>query len=699
MCGLAGFLSPDRRLTETELSRIARRMSDTLHHRGPDSSGIWSDPEAGIALGHRRLSIIDLSPEGDQPMASASGRFVISYNGEIYNFPSLRRELEGIGFAFRGHSDTEVLLAAIDAWGLDAALPKLAGMFAFALWDRMARTLHLVRDRLGKKPLYYGRVGRDLVFASELKAFYEHPAFAPEIDRAAQVLLLRHGYVPAPYSIYRGVFKLPPAGWLSLPTQQEALQGSDLCDRVRFYWSAREVAERGLAEPAALSEQEAVDQVSQLIDQGVRERMMADVPLGALLSGGIDSSTVVAFMQQHASRPVKTFSIGFREMGYDEAADAGSVARHLGTDHTVLYVTPDQAQAVIPRLPEIYDEPFADRSQIPTFLVAQLARRHVTVALSGDGGDEVFGGYNRHFYGPWLWRRIGAWPRSIRARAAGLITAIPPAGWDAAAGYLYRFLPRSSHQPMPGYRVHKIAGLMAADGPQAIYRRLTSYWHDSASLVIDGYDHAGADLSRTVPEGADFAHTMMYLDEIGYLPDDILVKVDRASMAVSLEVRAPLLDHRLVEFAWRLPGPMKIRQRLGKWILRQVLERYVPRQLVDRPKQGFEVPIDAWLRGPLRDWAETMLDPKRLATESFFASGPIRAVWSEHLRGARNHGEALWAVLMFQAWHEHWRDRSGTTARGNSQALSVRAPGEQPGQAKVNRAEARPTDSRTTSRR
>jgi asparagine synthase (glutamine-hydrolysing) len=632
-------------------------MAHTLRHRGPDSSGVWSDPEAGIAFGHRRLSIIDLSREGHQPMVSPSGRFVITYNGEIYNFLALRRELEALGYAFRGHSDTEVMLGAIDSWGLEATLSKLTGMFALALWDRESRTLHLVRDRLGKKPLYAGFVGRDLVFASELKAFYAHPAFAPEIDRGAQLLLLRHGYVPTPHSIYRGVFKLPPAGWLPVSGEPDALQDNDLRERVRFYWSARDVAERGLAEPIRLSEQEAVDQVSALIDQSVRERMVADVPLGALLSGGIDSSSVVAFMQQHASRPVKTFSVGFHESGYDEAADAKSVARHLGTDHTELYVTPDQAQAVIPHLSEIYDEPFADRSQIPTFLVSQLARQHVTVALSGDGGDEVFGGYNRHFYGPWLWRRLRPWPRSLRQRLARLVTAIPPRRWDAAAEYLYLILPRSSRQPTPGNRLHKIADLMSADSPQAIYRRLTSYWQDAASVLIGGNDRASADPPAAVPDRADFAHLMMYLDEVTYLPDDVLVKVDRASMAVSLEVRAPLLDHRLIEFAWRLPGAMKIRQRQGKWILRQVLNRHLPRQLFDRPKQGFEVPMDAWLRGPLREWAEAMLSSDRLAGEGFFAPGPIRAAWAEHLGGARNRGEELWTVLMFQAWHEHWLRR------------------------------------------
>jgi asparagine synthase (glutamine-hydrolysing) len=658
MCGITGCLSPDHRLGDAELLGIAQRMADTLYRRGPDSSGTWCDSEAGVAFGHRRLSIIDLSREGHQPMVSASGRFVITYNGEIYNFLSLRRELEAVGCAFGGHSDTEVLLAAIDAWGLDAALPKVAGMFAFGLWDRKSRTLHLVSDRMGKKPLYYGWAGRHLLFASELKAFYEHPGFVPEINRGAQVLFLRHGYIPAPHSIYRGVFKLPAAAHLTLVAQREALQDIDLCDRVRFYWSARGVAERGLAEPLALSEEEAIDHVDRLIGEVVRVRMVADVPLGALLSGGIDSSMVVASMQQHASRPVRTFSIGFLERGYDEAANAAAVAHHLGTDHTDLYVTPEQAQSVIPRLPEIYDEPFADRSQIPTFLVAQLARQHVTVALSGDGGDEVFGGYNRHFYAPWLWHHFRPWPQAIRKRLAALITAVPPRGWDTAAEYLYRLLPRSSRQPTPGYRLHKLAGLIVVDSPQAMYSRLTSYWRERPP-VLDGNGTAEI-VPQAIPHGADFAHAMMYLDEVRYLPDDILVKVDRASMAVSLEVRAPLLDHRLVEFAWRLPGAMKVRQRQGKWILRQVLQRYVPPQLVARPKQGFGVPIDAWLRGPLRDWAEALLHPDRLRREGFFAPAQIRAAWTEHLGGAHDLGEDIWTVLMFQAWQERWLRRRPT---------------------------------------
>jgi asparagine synthase (glutamine-hydrolysing) len=656
MCGIAGLLSPDCRLGETALSNIAQQMADTLRHRGPDSSGVWSDPDAGVAFGHRRLSIIDLSREGHQPMTSGSGRFVITYNGEIYNFRELTRELEAKGHQFRGHSDTEVLLAAVDAWGLNGALPKLAGMFAFALWDRKSRILYLVRDRLGKKPLYFGWAGRDLIFASELKAFYEHPDFAPDVDRGALTLLLRHGCVPSPYSIYRGILKLPPGNQLSFPwTDPTIARESDLRPRMRPYWSLAEAARRGVEGPFGHGPEAAVDALDDLLSQVVAERMISDVPLGALLSGGIDSSTVVALMQKQSSRPIKTFSIGFHESGYNEASAAKHVASYLGTDHTELYVTPEQAQAVIPRLPEIYDEPFADRSQIATFLVAQLARRDVTVAMSGDGGDEVFGGYNRHFYGPWLWKRIKPWPKELRRGAAAALIAVSPRAWDAAARQALRVLPRSGRQPTPGYHIHKLADLLTSDGCDSIYRRLTSYWHDPASLVVDGHEPPTilTEPGRT-PLGADFSSEMMYLDAATYLPDDILVKVDRASMAVSLEVRAPLLDHRVVEFAWRLPTSMKVSGREGKRVLRHLLERYVPRALVDRPKQGFDVPLGAWLRGPLRDWAEAMLEPQRLLREEYLRPEPIQTAWTEHLNGMRDRAWALWPVLMFQTWRERW---------------------------------------------
>jgi len=656
MCGLAGLLSPGRRFGDAELSNIARRMADTLRHRGPDSSGLWSDPEAGVALGHRRLSIIDLSPEGHQPMSSASGRFVITYNGEIYNFLSLRRELESTGFLFRGHSDTEVLLAAIDAWGLHGALPRLAGMFAFVLWDRETRTLHLVSDRLGKKPLYFGLIRGDFLFASELKALHEHPAFVPEVDPDALTLLLRHGCVPSPYAIYKGVLKLPPASHLALPLADLYIGNTaDLRAKLQPYWSLAEVAQRGRAEPFADGPEEAVNVLEEIIGQATAERMVADVPLGALLSGGIDSSAVVALMQKQSIRPVKTFSIGFHEAGYDEATDARRVAQYIGTQHTELYVTPEQAQAVIPRLSEIYDEPFADRSQIPTFLVAELARREVTVALSGDGGDEVFGGYNRHFYGPWLWRHLKPWPLSLRRQMASVLTAIPPRIWDAAAKQAYRVLPRSSQQPMPGYRIHKLADLLTVEGPEAIYHRLSCYSQNPVALTLSGREpQAFLPGHEHELEGLGFTEMMMCLDATTYLPDDILVKVDRASMAVSLEVRSPLLDHRVVEFAWRLPTSMKVREREGKWVLRQVLSRYVPAELVDRPKQGFDVPLEAWLRGPLRDWAEAMLEPNRLRTEGYFDSERVRKLWAQHLSERRNVDFCLWPILMFQAWKERW---------------------------------------------
>jgi asparagine synthase (glutamine-hydrolysing) len=655
MCGLAGLITLARGVDAAELHTAARHMAQALAHRGPDSDGAWADPEAGIGLSQRRLAIIDLSAEGHQPMASGSGRFIIVFNGEIYNFQSIRRELAEHGCQFRGHSDTEVLLAAVDQWGLEMALPRIAGMFAFALWDRQARVLHLVTDRLGKKPLYFGWVGQEFVFASELKALHQRPGFAPTVDRGALALLLRHGCVPSPRTIYREVFKLPPGRHLPLSFADPAGgRAQDLLASMRTYWSLADVARAGVAAPFAGSEHDAIDALEEVLGVAVRERMIADVPLGALLSGGIDSSIVVALMQKHSSRPVKTFSIGFRETSHDEGSHARGIARHFGTDHTELYVTPDEARAVIPRLPEIYDEPFADRSQIPTFLVAELARREVTVALSGDGGDEVFGGYNRHFLAPLLWRRMQVWPPTLRRYLGAALTAVPPARWDAAARRVHRFLPQAARQPRLGFEIHKVADLLAADSPELLYRRLTSYWADPADVVVDGAELPAA-LSAAPPSPAmDFAQSMMYCDTISYLPDDILVKVDRASMAVSLEVRAPLLDHRVVEFAWRLPLHWKARGRQGKIILRRLLDRYVPRQMVDRPKQGFDLPIDDWLRGPLRDWAEAMLDPARLAREGFLRPEPIQAVWREHLTGTRDRGWALWPVLMFQMWQERW---------------------------------------------
>lgn len=655
MCGIAGLFSQGAASSPDELAEAASRMADTLRHRGPDSAAVWVDAEAGVALGHRRLAVVDLSPDGHQPMVSASGRFVITFNGEIYNFLRLRQDLEQAGHRFRGHSDTEVLLTAIEHWGLDEALARSAGMFAFALWDRQARWLHLVRDRLGKKPLYFGWVGDRFLFASELKAFHAHPAFAPEVDRGALALLLRHNCVPAPYSIYRDVWKVPPAGRLSLRLNGSNMpHGRDLLQAVEPYWSALAVAEQGAEEALVLGEPEAVDRLDEVLSQAVADRMIADVPLGALLSGGIDSSTVVALMQKQSTRPVRTFSIGFHERGFDEAADAGRVARHLATDHTELYVTLEEARAVIPRLPELYDEPFADPSQIPTYLVSQLARRYVTVALSGDGGDEVFGGYQRHFQAHRL-ARLNDLPSALRGVAARLLTILPPGGWDRLFGALHPVLPGGLRRALTGDKVHKFAGILPADGLEAAYRAMASHWMDPAAVVRGAVEPPTTltDLARR-PRLDDFEQVMMALDTVTYLPDDILTKVDRASMAVSLEARAPLLDHRVVEFAWRLPLDMKIRNGQGKWILRQVLERYVPRELFERPKHGFNVPIGDWLRGPLRNWAEALLDERRLRNEAFFDPQPIRRTWAEHLSGRRNWAYQLWGVLMFQAWQERW---------------------------------------------
>lgn len=648
MCGLTGFWETATRRTKTELCGTVREMAGTLRHRGPDDGGEWADAPAGIAFGFRRLSIVDLSPAGHQPMASASGRYVIAFNGEVYNFEALRQTLasQGAAPAFRGHSDTEVMLAAIEAWGLEAAVQRFVGMFAFALWDRAERVLHLVRDRLGIKPLYYGWAGDTLLFGSELKALRAHPAFRPEIDRDVLTLLLRHNYIPAPYSIYQGVWKLTPGTILTL-------HGPGAATPVP-YWSAQDAAEAGLATPFSGSDREAADQLDALLREAVGLRMVADVPLGAFLSGGVDSSAVVALMQAQSSRPVQTFSIGFREFGYDEAPFARDVAGHLGTDHTELYVSPEDAQAVIPTLPNFYDEPFADSSQIPTLLVSQLARRHVTVSLSGDGGDELFAGYNRYFFAQRLWNRFGSMPAGIRQAAAGALTAVPPRTMDALVQRLGPVLPKGLKHGGVDTKLAKLAQTLRADHPDTLYQTLVSHWEQPAALVLGACGEPPTALTdKDRWRGpADFTQRMMYMDLMSYLPDDILTKVDRASMAVSLEARVPLLDHRVVEFAWRLPMSLKVRGGQGKWLLREVLYRYVPREMIERPKMGFGVPIDAWLRGPLRPWAEALLDERRLRDEGFFDPAPVRAKWDEHLSGRRNWQGHLWDILMFQAWHE-----------------------------------------------
>lgn len=636
---------------------MAAAMAQRIVHRGPDDSGVWVDVEAGIALAHRRLSILDLSPAGHQPMVSVLGRYVIVFNGEIYNYLELRRELddsphhgllqgEGGVPHWRGHSDTETLLACFEAWGIEATLKKSVGMFAIALWDRAERVLTLARDRMGEKPLYYGWQGETFLFGSELKALRAHPAFQGKIDRDSLALMLRHNYIPAPYSIYQGIRKLPPGTYLKL------LMGKREGEPVP-YWSLREVAERGQAQPFVGSETEAVTALEAHLLESIGLQMIADVPLGAFLSGGVDSSTVVALMQAQSIRPVKTFTIGFHEEGYNEAQHAKVVARHLDTEHTELYVTPDEAMNVIPHLPALYDEPFSDSSQIPTFLLSQLAKQHVTVSLSGDAGDELFGGYGRYFLARSIWRKVGWIPYVWRKGLARGIRLLSPEAWNAIGQPFANFL-LGGLRPRPfGDRTHKLAEIIADGSREKIYRGLVSIWKRPADVVIGGTEPPTALTDRSSwPAIHDFEQRMMYLDTMSYLPDDILVKVDRAAMGVSLETRVPFLDHRVVEFAWGLPLSMKIRGGQGKWILRQVLYKYVPEELIERPKMGFGVPIDSWLRGPLKEWAEALLDESRLKREGYFNPAPIRQKWVEHLSGQRNWQYYLWDVLMFQAWLE-----------------------------------------------
>jgi len=667
MCGIAGFIDFHRQTSDEDLRAVAKRMSDTLRHRGPDSEGTWVDPSAGVALGHRRLGILDLSRAGHQPMVSASGRFVIAYNGEIYNFQELRREFEqsdDYSRAFRGQSDTEVMLACFDRWGVEASLPRFNGMFAFAVWDRQEHVLHLSRDRMGEKPLYYGWMDSTFIFGSELKALRAHPEFLGEIDRDALALYMRHNCVPAPHSIYRGIYKLPPGTLLSLPSEV----ASEVSPTP--YWTLHESVARGKAQPFSGTDDEALDQLDVLLKDAIRIRMLADVPLGSLLSGGIDSAAVTALMQQQSARPVKTFTIGLHEKAYDEARSAASVARHLGTEHTELYITPAEALSVIPKLPTMYCEPFADSSQIPTFLVSQMARKHVTVGLSGDGGDELFGGYNRHVWSSRIWNATGWLPSGARSIAANAIRTIAPQSWDKLFHFCATFLPEKAKLRNPGLKLHKIAEMLPVKDRESLYMKHTSHWADPADVVIGATERQQPDEMQGFVGSLDFTEQMMFLDAVTYLPDDILAKVDRASMAVSLESRVPFLDHRIVEFAWSLPSSLKIRNGEGKWLLRQLLYRYVPKALVDRPKAGFGVPLETWLLGPLRDWAEALLDERRLKSEGFLNPTPIRKVWTLHLAGQGSGQYCLWDVLMFQAWLETNRATSMTDSQDLSCCLT-----------------------------
>ncbi|MBH9578005.1 asparagine synthase (glutamine-hydrolyzing) [Inhella proteolytica] len=632
MCGLTGFLTQQTR-PQPELRAALARMTATLTHRGPDSEGLWL--EGGMALGHRRLAIVDLSPAGHQPMASRCGRYVLAFNGEIYNHLELRRELPAQDW--RGHSDTETLLAAVARWGLQGTLPRLVGMFAIALWDREQQTLQLARDRLGEKPLYYGQLpGGDFVFGSELKALREHPDWQAAVDRSALALYMRHNVVPGTHCIYQGLHKLAPAHWLSLRAGQAPQTGC--------YWDLPAIAAAG---QRAWAPEDAVQRLGELLDQALRGQRVADVPLGAFLSGGVDSSTVVARLQALSERPVHSFAIGFEQAHLNEAEHAQAVAAHLGTRHTEFYVSSADALALIPQLPQLYDEPFADSSQIPTHLVARLAQREVRVALSGDGGDELFAGYNRYVLAAKVWRHLARLPLGLRRWAARCVLSQPPARLDR----LGRWIGRANL----GDRLHKAAeAVLPAVDAMAMYRALVSHWPDPGALVLGAQEGASwLDPGRlpALPEAVD---RMALADQMTYLPDDILVKVDRAAMAVGLETRVPLLDHRIVEFAWQLPLDLKLREGQSKWVLRQLLYRQVPRTLIDRPKQGFAVPLDAWLRGPLRDWAEALLEPTRLHHTGLLDAERVQRHWQEHLSGRRNWQYRLWDVLMFQAWHERW---------------------------------------------
>lgn len=644
MCGIAGMIDWRAATSADTLRSVAESMNETLRHRGPDSGDVWVEAEGGAAMAQRRLAIIDLSPGGAQPMHSADRRYVIVFNGEIYNYREIRDELAAAGRRVKSESDTEVLLEACALWGVQPAVERTVGMFAFALWDRQRRTLVLARDRLGIKPLYYSVTPDRVLFASQLKAFRAVPDWRPTIDADAVAGYLRHAYIAQPRTVYREAQKLAPG---HIVTLRRGEAPADIA-----FWDLRAIARAGLLrnDPAP-DENEAVERLDALLRDAVRLRMIADVPLGAFLSGGIDSSTVTALMQAQSTRPVKTFSIGFREAGYDEAKAAKAVAAHLRTDHTEFYVEPQHALDVIPKLPEWFDEPFADSSQIPTYLVSEMTRRHVTVALSGDGGDEVFAGYNRYLWADRVAKTFGRLPRALRAMAGAGIRSMSPARWDK----LGSVLPARVRPAQPGDKLHKLAVAIDAGEPDAIYRSLVSQWQNPELVAARGDEPSGLLSDETVARDfPGFVPRMQFLDTATYLPDDILTKVDRATMAVGLEGRVPLIDHRVVAYAWSLPLGMKLRDGRGKWLLRRVLDRYVPEHLIDRPKMGFALPIDRWLRGPLRDWAEALLDPRRIEADGLLRSAPVRQVWQEHLSGQRNWQHQLWCVLMLQAWRQRW---------------------------------------------
>ena len=674
MCGFAGFFQPQGfhsvlhgPLRAHQAVDLVRSMAQRLSHRGPDDAGVWTDETRGIALAHRRLSIVDLSPAGHQPMASASGRYVLAFNGEIYNHLDWRSELESLTGAapWRGTSDTETLLAGIEAWGLEAALRKTVGMFALALWDRSTACLTLARDRVGEKPLYYGWQGKTLVFGSEIKALRAHPDFNAPVDRTALALLVRFGAIPAPHSIYEGVHKLMPGSWLTVGGHAV---GGPLPSPTR-YWHVGQVIQDGEARRFVGTPQDAVEVLDRVLGESVSEQMVADVPLGAFLSGGVDSSTIVSLMQARSSHPVRTFTVGFEEQDHDEAGYARAVARHLGTAHTEIRLSPQVALDVIPSLPTLYCEPLADPSQIPTALVSRLARTQVTVSLSGDAGDELFAGYARYRSARALWRPWARLSPVARQSGARAMKCLRPQAWGhGVTAVPSAWRPAAQAVSALGDRLCKAAGVFEAPDASEFYRRLLSQWPGEESLVLGGADAAvpdelaygldadGMPLPGWAWSGDDgFVHQMMATDMQVYLPDHVLAKVDRAAMAAGLETRVPMLSPRVMELAWRMPMEFKLRGGESKWVLREVLSRYVPRSLTERPKKGFGVPLGPWLRGPLRDWAEPLLAPGRLAEEGYLRPEPITRKWTEHQEGSHDWGFQLWNVLMFQAWLEQSR--------------------------------------------
>lgn len=642
MCGIVGVLGSKTH----DLANITRQMTSTLHHRGPDDQGIWLDKKADIALGHARLSILDLTSAGHQPMISATERFVIAFNGEIYNHLELRKELEQQKFhSWRGHSDTETLLAGFEVWGFEKTLKKTVGMFAIALWDTKERVLYLARDRMGEKPLYYGLQNGVFMFASELKALKVHPAFESTINRDSIALQLRYSYIPEPHSIYTGIYKLTPGHFLKLNSDTNEIKTS-------AYWTLNETLGKGISSPIGTNASEAILEVENVLKEAVTSQMISDVPLGAFLSGGIDSSLVTALMQSQSNTPVKTFTIGFHEEGYNEAEFAKTVARHLKTDHTELYVTNKEALEVVPLLPSLYDEPFSDSSQIPTFLVSKMTKQHVTVALSGDGADELFGGYNRYFWADNLWKKMRLLPHPARNGISSFLALSSPNKLNDQFASISHYLPRKLRYKNVGDKLHKLSEILALPTKEDAYLSLISSWKSPQEIVISSNEPKSVHDKLIAKKDLDFISQMMYTDAISYLPGDILTKVDRVSMGVSLETRAPFLDHRVVEAAWKLPLSMKIQAGQGKWILRQILYKYVPKEMIERPKMGFGAPIDSWIRGPLKEWAEELLNEDRLKREGFLNPAPIRQKWEEHICKKRNWQYQLWNVLMFQAWLE-----------------------------------------------